>query len=286
MQEARPSRTALRVAMRRAAHQLVDAEPLIFRDPFALRVLDKDAVEELKRTPDAERRPYSAAMRSWVTVRARVAEDTLHETVETLGATQYLILGAGLDTFALRNPYPHVRVFEVDFPATQAWKQERLRDAGLPLPPTAKLVPVDFERQSLRDELQRAGFLFSEPTVTAWLGVSMYLTATAFAGTCEQLGELPSGSSVVFDYSQPREVLPAIEQQMHDSLASRVAQAGEPFQLFFTPDTLATELARHRLAVSNDWSGADLNARFFAGRSDGLGLRGSGARLCRAVSLP
>ena len=285
MQEAQPSRTALRVAMRRGAHQVIDAEPLIFPDPFALRVLDQATVEEIKRTPEAGRQPYSAAMRSWIIVRARVAEDTLHQAVATSGATQYLVLGAGLDTFALRNPYPHLRVFEVDFPATQAWKRERLRSGGLSLPHTATLVPIDFETHSLRHELDNAGFCFSEPTVTAWLGVSTYLTASAFAGTCALLGSMLPGSSVVFDYSQPREVLPPREQQMHDSLSSRVAQAGEPFQLFFTPETLESELARHRLAVNQDWSGADLNERFFVARKDGLGLRGSGARLCRAVAV-
>ena len=269
--------------MRRAAHQFVDSEPLIFRDPFAVRVLDASTVEELKRTPDAERKPYSAAMRSWVTARARVAEDSLHGAVRELAAAQYLVLGAGLDTFALRNPYPQVEVFEVDFPATQAWKRERLAHAGLAVRETAHFVSVDFERQSLGEELLGAGFSFSRPTVTAWLGVTMYLTAPAFASTCRMLGQLPSGSAVVFDYSQPLEVLPTVGQQLHDSLAAQVAQAGEPFQLYFTPESLAEELMRHGLAVASDWSGADLNALFFSQRDDGLGLRGSGAHLCRAI---
>ncbi len=282
MIEAQPSRTALRVAMRRAAHQIVDAEPLVFRDAFALRLLDPATAEELKHTPRADRKPYSAAMRAWVVARARVAEDTLHEGV-TGGATQYLVLGAGLDTFALRNPYPELRVYEVDHPATQAWKQERLRSAGIAVPETATLVPVDFERESLEQELQSAGFDRQQPTVTAWLGVVPYLTASAFAGTLDPLGSLPRGSSVVFDYAQPREVLPPVEQLMHDSLAARVAQAGEPFQLYFTPAELAAELDRHGLVVTDDWGAADINARYFVGRSDGLSLRGSGGRLCRAV---
>ena len=282
MIEAQPSRTALRVAMRRAAHQLVDAEPLVFRDAFALRVLDPATLEDVRRTPRAERKPYSAAMRAWVVARARLAEDTLAEAV-TGGVRQYLVLGAGLDTFALRNPYPGVRVYEVDHPATQVWKRERLQSAGIAVPESATFVPVDFEVQSAAQELQTAGFNDQRPTVTAWLGVVPYLTAEAFAGTLGLLGSLPPGSPVVFDYAQPREALPPLEQLRHDSLAARVAQAGEPFQLYLTPAQLAAELRRHGLAVTDDFGAAELNARYFAGRSDGLGLRGSGGRLCRAV---
>ena len=283
MVEAQPSRTALRVALRRAAHQVVDAEPLVFPDPFALRILDPETTAELARTPAAERRPYSVAMRAWVAIRARFAEDVLAEAVESGGATQYLVLGAGLDTFALRNPYPELRVFEVDHPATQAWKRERLATAGLVLPASATLVPVDFESQSLAKELRQAGFDEAQTTVTAWLGVVPYLTADAFAATANLLGSLPRGSSAVFDYSQPREVLPPVEQQMHDSLAARVAQAGEPFQLFFTPETLRNALAAQGLRVVEDLGARELNARFLTGRKDHLELRGSGGRLCRAA---
>ena len=282
MVEAQPSRTALRVALRRAAHQVVDAEPLVFPDPFAIRILDPQTAAELARTPAAERRPYSVAMRAWVAVRARFAEDVLAEAVRTRGATQYLVLGAGLDTFALRNPHPELRVFEVDHPATQAWKRERLATAGLALPSSATLVPVDFELQALAEELRRAGFEETQPTVTAWLGVVPYLTADAFAATAELLGRLPGGSAAVFDYSQPREVLPPVEQLMHDSLGARVAQAGEPFQLFFTAETLRVALGVRRLDVVEDLGAGDLNLRFLSHRQDRLELRGSGGRLCHA----
>jgi O-methyltransferase involved in polyketide biosynthesis len=119
--------------------------------------------------------------------------------------------------------------------------------------------------------------------VTAWLGVVPYLTAEAFAATCDFLGSLAPGSSAIFDYSQPREVLPPTEQLMLDSMAARVAQAGEPFQLFFTPATLAAELGRHTLRVAGDLSGQDLNTLYFTDRTDGLKLRGSGGRLCHAT---
>lgn len=284
MIEAQPSRTALRVALRRAAHQLVDAEPLVFRDPFATRIIGPEAAAELQHTPKAERKPYSAAMRSWMVARARFAEDVLAATAQNyLAPMQYLVLGAGLDTFALRNPFSHVTVYEVDHPATQAWKRQRLSAAALHLPSNAHLVPVNFEQQSLRDELTNAGFRFDQPTVTAWLGVVPYLTAGAFVATCNVLGQGAPGSAVVFDYSQPREVLSPTEQLMLDSLSARVAQAGEPFQLFFTPQTLAAELHRHGMKVFEDLGSQELTARFFAHREDGLGLRGGGGRLCHAV---
>ncbi len=284
--EAKPSRTALRVALRRAAHQLVDAQPLVFPDRFAVPIVGREAAEELRRTPSAERKPFSAAMRSWMVARARFAEDVLAAASEGGQITQYLVLGAGLDTFALRNPCPQVRVFEVDHPATQAWKRERLGAAGLTLPQSTRMVPVDFETQSLRDEVVAADFDFGQPTVTAWLGVVPYLTPDAFAATCRVLGSFPAGSHAIFDYAQPREVLPPAEQLMQDSLAARVAQAGEPFQLFFTPPVLAMELSTYGLRVAEDLGSHDLNLRYFQHRSDGLGLRGTAGRLCHADVSP
>lgn len=282
MHEARPSRTALRVAMRRAAHQLHDARPLVFDDPFAVPILPPDARAELQRTPSASRKPFSAALRSFMVCRARFAEDVLAAGVRDQCVRQALILGAGLDTFALRNPYPNVHVFEVDHPATQSWKRELLTTSKLPIPDALTFVPVDFERHSLRQQLLHAGFDFTIPTATTWLGVVPYLTPEAFAATARVLGRLPAGSSLVFDYSQPREVLSFTEQLMLDSLSARVALAGEPFQIFFTPQSLAEELPRYDLTVVEDLDSDALNARYFTNRTDGLHLRGKAGRLCHA----
>jgi methyltransferase (TIGR00027 family) len=268
--------------MRRAAHQLHDAHPLVFEDPFAVPILPPDARLELQRTPAASRKPFSAALRAFMVCRARFAEDVLAAGVRDHGVRQALILGAGLDTFALRNPYPNIQVFEVDHPATQSWKRELLAASKLPIPEALTFVPVDFERHSLRQQLLLAGFDFAIPTSTAWLGVVPYLTQEAFAATARALGSLPTGSSVVFDYSQPREVLPFTEQLMHDSLSARVALAGEPFQLFFTPRSLAEELPRYNLTVVEDLDSNALNARYLAHRPDGLHLRGKAGRLCHA----
>ena len=146
MIEAQPSKTALRVALRRAAHQLIDGQPLVFEDPLALQILPAEIRGEVARTPDAVKRPFSAGLRAFMVGRARFAEDVLAAAVQHGQAEQYLVLGAGLDTFAYRNPFPGVRVFEVDHPATQAWKIECLQSAGIAVPEAVRHVPVDFER--------------------------------------------------------------------------------------------------------------------------------------------
>ena len=285
MHEVNPSRTALRVALRRAAHQLHDAKPLVFEDSLAVRILGKEHYEEVKRTPDSVKRPFSAALRAFMVVRARLAEDVLGAGVRELGVRQYLVLGAGLDTFACRNPYAEVRVFEVDHPATQAWKMKMLVGAGIVAPESARFVAVDFEKDSLRGRLKAAGFDERVPTVTAWLGVVPYLTTEGFRATMRLLARFTAGSEVVFDYSQPREVLPPVEQLMHDSLSARVALAGEPFQLFFTPAQLAEELEWLGMRVVEDLDSTAMTARYLAGRKDGLLLRGRAGRICVAASV-
>jgi methyltransferase (TIGR00027 family) len=284
MIEAQPSKTALRVALRRAAHQVHDALPLVFEDPLAVKILGPEYAQELVRTPDAERRPFSAALRAFMVSRARLAEDALAAAYRDDGVRQYLVLGAGLDTFAYRNPYADVKVFEVDHPATQAWKREMLAAAKIDMAATMKFVAVDFERQSLRDELEAAGFDFAAPTMTAWLGVVPYLTSEAFRATVKLLGNFGGRSGVVFDYSLPREALPPAEQLMLDSLADRVRQAGEPFRLFYMPEQLKWELGNAGLEVVEDLEAAEISARLLAGRTDGLMLRGKGARVCHAVT--
>ena len=193
MHEANPSRTALRVALRRAAHQLHDAKPLVFDDPLAVPILGKEFYEEVKRTPDGKKRPFSAALRAFMVVRARLAEDTLAAGVRELGVRQYLVLGAGLDTFACRNVDAGLRVFEVDHPATQAWKMRMLKAAGIVPPESAQFVAVDFEKDSLRARLKAAGFDESLPTVTAWLGVVPYLTYRGLPRDYARAGAIRSG---------------------------------------------------------------------------------------------
>ncbi len=279
MQQSIPSRTALRVAMRRAAHQLYDAQPLILDDPIAVPILGQEFLPEVHKTATKLEKPFSIALRAFLVARSRYAEDTLANAV-TLGVTQYVLLGAGLDTFAYRNPYLNLRVFEVDHPATQQWKRELLKSNRIQTPDNLGFVPVDFERQSLPAQLATAGFDTAAPTFFAWLGVVPYLTLEAFRSTLRFIAARPPESGLVFDYGQPRSALSRLEQLAHDSLAARVQQAGEPFQLFFTPREVAAELA----AFYNleDLGSSEINARYFDTRTDKLRLLGSAGRMLSA----
>ena len=279
MEEARPSKTALRVALRRAAHQLYDARPLVLDDPIAVPILGDTYAEELHRTPTRPDRPFSVALRAFLVVRSRYAEDNLARAVAQ-GVTQYVLLGTGLDTFAHRNPYPRLRVFEVDHPATQQWKRELLETGGLPAPANLTYVPVDFERQSLPEQLHSVGFNPLDPTLFAWLGVVPYLTLEAFRSTTNFIAAQPHGTGVVLDYGQPRSALPFLEKLAHDSLAARVQLAGEPFQLFFTPSEIAVELTAFRNL--EDLGSSEINARYFTDRADNLKVLGSAGRLLSA----
>ena len=282
MQHAGPSRTAIRVALRRAAHQLYDARPLVFEDPLAIRILGQHA-EELQRTPGRSEaykpRPHSIALRAFLVGRSRYAEDLLARTVQS-GVRQYVILGAGLDTFAYRNPYPDLCVFEVDHPVTQQWKRELLVESGIAVPPNLTYTPVDFRHDSLSAQLITNGFNPAQPTFFSWLGVVPYLTLPAFRATLSYIAAQPPGSGLVFDYSQPRETLSPIEQLAHDSLASRVQLAGEPFELFFTRQQAAQELAAFRNI--EDLNSSAINARYFTGRADKLRVLGSAPHIISA----
>ncbi|MBB6144828.1 methyltransferase (TIGR00027 family) [Silvibacterium bohemicum] len=277
MDEALPSRTALRVALRRAAHQIYDS-PVVFSDPIAVQILGKRYAEELSLTRFRLEKPFSVGLRAFLVSRSLYAEANLARAVAA-GVTQYVLLGAGLDTFAYRNPHPQLRVFEVDHPATQAWKRELLQENSISIPGNVHHVPVNFERQSLDTELERAGFEMQAPAFFAWLGVVPYLTLDAFRSTVKFLAARPEGSGVVLDYGQPREMLPPLEQLARDSLAARVQLANEPFQLFFTPEHIREELSEFRSV--EDIGSDQINALYFAGRSDQLGVRGaSGRMLC------
>ena len=276
MQQALPSRTALRVALRRAAHQLYD-KPLVFKDPIAVPILGSAYAEELRRTP--RERPFSIAMRAHLVARSRYAEDNLARAVAS-GVKQYVLLGAGLDTFTYRNPWPELHVFEVDHPATQQWKRELLQASAIPIRQNLTYAPVDFERESLPEQLQQAGFDPTQPTYFAWLGVVPYLTLPAFRATVALISAQPPASGITLDYGQPRSALPFLEQLAHDSLASRVQQAGEPFQLFFTPREIAAEFSAFQ--AIEDIGGPEINTRYFANRKDELRIRGSAGRFFSA----
>jgi len=205
--------------------------------------------------------------------RSRYAEDELARAVAH-GVRQYVVLGAGLDTFAYRNPHPGLRVFEVDHPATQAWKRGQLEAAGISIPPTLTFVPIDFERQTLADGLGGAGFDLGAGAFYSWLGVTPYLTREACTTTLSFVAKMPAGSGVVFDFAVDPLLLDAGQREALQALSERVARYGEPFQLFFDPRQLQDELMGMGFHRTEFLQGKELNARYFKDREDGLLVRG------------
>jgi methyltransferase (TIGR00027 family) len=271
METGRASKTALRAAIRRAAHQLVDT-PAILQDPIALPLLGSGFERDLERASHTVARDF----RCFMAARSRYAEDHLAEAV-VRGVSQYVVLGAGLDTFAYRNPFPSIRVFEVDFPATQQWKREMLQQAGIQLPDNLTFVPLDFEHKALAEGLAEAGFDGGKVAFFAWLGVVPYLTLEGFRATVGAIAKLPVGTGVSFDYCFPPDTLGPQRRKVFDGLAARVAAAGEPFQLFFTAEQLESELRHAGFQRIEQLGTEQLNQLYFIDREDGLKL--STARL-------
>lgn len=271
------------VAMRRAAHQIFD-DPKVFNDPIALPILGPGAEERLRSEPRFLSR-FGRAVRASMAARSRYAEDQLGRAVER-GTRQYVILGAGLDTFAYRNPYAEggLRVFEVDYPATQEWKRERLAAARIAIPPSVTFAPVNFEHQTLAEGLQQAGFDAAQPAFFSWLGVTMYLARETVMGTFRFIASCGTGSGVTFDYIVPRETLNWAGQLVLRAMERRVEKAGEPFQTFFAPRELRDELGRRGFQAIEDLGGAEINARYFKDRADGLRVPGLLGRFMTAVT--
>jgi methyltransferase (TIGR00027 family) len=235
-----PSRTALGAAYHRATHQVVENAE-IFADPLALRILGETPESLRQRDRD---RPADRRMRFFVATRTRFAEDALAAEVER-GVTQLVVLGAGLDTYAYRGAMRgRLRIFEVDHPATQAWKRERLAEAGIAEPPGLIFSPIDFETETLPEGLAKVGFDAGQPSFFMWLGVVPYLSKAATWATLEFIGGLPAGAHVVFDYGDPPESLSAEARAYHDLRAARVKELGEPWINYFDPLQLHAELRR------------------------------------------
>lgn len=244
--------------MARARHQLLDGGE-IFEDPLAFDILGpihaaraRGALEDAGQTSRRkDAGSFSQAMRGAIVLRSRIAEDTLRQAVAD-GATQYVMLGAGLDTFALRKTWPEglQRVFEVDHPATQAWKQELAAQAGLTMPPGAAYVPVDFEHQDFMKQLAAHGFEPRERTVFAWLGVSMYLPVAAVEATLAQIGTQAAPASViVFDYVR-RPAPTQLGRRLGLALMGRRFQRmGEPWRCALADAELQDLLAAHGFAA-------------------------------------
>ena len=277
-----PSTTALITGYARAYHQIVD-QPPIFADPLAARLLGVTEAELVEVGASTTDHPATWATdrprRLFFAARSRFAEDAVHAAIAA-GVRQVVILGAGLDTFAYRSPRPDVRVFEVDHPATQAWKRERLATAGIEAPATLTFAPVDFETQTLADGLDSAGFNRGEPAVFVWLGVVFYLTESATQATLEYLAGQAQPVDVVFDYLQPAAT---DEDRAHQQARARVlAGAGEPVFSYSTPDEMAARLRALGFTEIEDHSAPDLIAGYLNGSA---GFEGETPRSLRASRM-
>jgi methyltransferase (TIGR00027 family) len=242
-------------------------QPRILEDPIAVRLIGSAYARDLERASHKVARDF----RSFMAVRSRYVEDRLAEAVSR-GVRQYVILGAGLDTFAYRNPFPELRVFEVDFPATQEWKRTMLDAGAIAVPDNVTYVPLDFEHKTLAAGLAEAGFDCGAPAFFGWLGVVPYLTLAAFRATLGAIAQSPTGSAVSFDYAVAPETLSPVGRTAFDALAGRVAATGEPFQLFFTPQTMQSELRGAGFHPIEQLNSDHLNEIYFKDRADGLRL--------------
>jgi methyltransferase (TIGR00027 family) len=276
MEHGQHSRTALRVAIRRAAHQLME-QPRVLDDPIALPLVAEGYTRDLDRACH----PVAQDFRCFRAARSRFTEDQLAHAV-SLGVTQYVVLGAGLDTFAYRNPFPTLHVFEVDFPATQEWKRLMLDQAEIPIPANLTFVPLDFEHKALTAGLLESGFDVILPAFFSWLGVAPYLTIEAFRATLAAVAQLPAGTGLCFDYAFRPDTLTGRRRVVFDLLSARVAAAGEPFRLFFRPDELESELLAAGFTRVEHCDTTRLNSLYFDGRADRLHLPdpGLGALVC------
>lgn len=268
-QNGAPDSTAARVALWRALHVEIDPPPHVLEDKIGLKLLAPDQGWRRREDMDPE---FTRSFRASIVARARFIEDLVVEQAGR-GLNQYVILGAGLDSFAQRRPEiaSRLRIFEIDQPGPQVWKRQRLIELGFGVPDWLRFVPVDFEAaESWRDGLATAGFDDSKPAIAVATGVSMYLTKDANAATLRQFAALAPGSLLATTFLLPLEfadpeVRPGLEMAEKGARAS-----GTPFLSYFTPLEILALAREAGFREARHISAADLTQRYFAGRTDGL----------------
>jgi methyltransferase (TIGR00027 family) len=263
-----PSRTAVLTAVARAAHR-EEPPPWVIDDYLALPLAGREGRVLLDRLRAEVPGSHLLAFSRWMCVRARFPED-IAEQAAASGISQYVILGAGLDSFAYRRGdlLGRLRVFEVDHPATQAWKRRRLTELGVRHPAGLVFAPVDFERQTLQDGLAQAGFGFGQPAVVSWVGVTMYLTLDAIHATLATLAGCQPGTQIVLTYNQPPAALTGSTAQIAATFAALAADMGEPFLSRFLPAEAAQLLHQHGFGVITDFGPDEARAAYFPGQAD------------------
>lgn len=283
MKSANPSRTGELAAIMRAIHQFTDEKPKILTDPITPRLLDIRGNHGDEWLDPFLSHPFAKQWRAGFLIRNRYAEDCLAECAKQ-GLEQYVIVGAGLDTFAFRQPEwaRPVRIFEVDHPATQRWKRDRLEAADIVVPSNLRFVPTDFETTALADALRAANFDFGGRAFCSWLGVTQYLTLDAISRMLEFVISLPRSSEIVLSFIVPLETLSGAEAEALALAARKSAEVGEPWLTTFRPDDLRSLLRDLGFSDVYHLTPEDVHERYLKNRGDGLVAR-RGEQLIRAV---
>jgi methyltransferase (TIGR00027 family) len=277
--------TAEAVAIQQALHHTLDAAPKILDDSISPLLIDlaSDTYKAIISFLDSATRPVKSPFRAVFIMRSRYTEDCLAESL-VRGIRQYVILGAGLDTFAYRQPVwsSSLRIYEVDHPASQEWKRERLKAAKVTVPGNLVFAPIDFETISLRDGLSARGFDFRAPSFFSLLGVTQYLTIEAIESIFRFVRSLPSGSEIVFEFIVPDDLMPADEAGVFAGAASMSAERGEPWLTRLRPSELNSRLTALGFSLVIHLSPQAANERYFRERHDNL-TAWSAAQMMRAL---
>jgi len=272
MRAAQSSRIAVRVSLRRAAHQILD-RPLVLEDPMALPMVGRHVAAALEKTPDKfEAQLGTTVLRALLVARSRMAEDALAQAIAG-GVRQYVVLGAGLDTFAYRQHVAGLRVFEVDASAAQEFKRSRLKESAIPEPASLTFVPVDVEHQSLVDALVRAGLNPAQPAFFSWLGATPYVPSAVVWRTLQAVVDLcAGGGGITFDYVVPVGSLNFLQRAKFAVLSTHETEPGESFQTSFDPEALKARLLALGFTDVRDRGPEALNRKYFSSRTDGLAV--------------
>lgn len=272
MKEARPSQTAIGTAIMRAAHLTLDGEPKILEDHLALALSGAPADNRFGENLEFLQRPEVRQVRAYMVLRHRYVEDELARAV-TDGVTQYVILGAGLDSFAYRRPshLRHVRVFEIDHPASQGWKRSRLDSLGISVPDNVKFVAVDFEGERWTEKLEVSSFSDREPTFFSCLGVSQYISQKALETTLREItGSTLELRQVILDFVVPEVGLAPADRRQLAVMRARAEQRGEPWLSYYEPTHMGALLHALGFKDVEHFSPERACERYFRGRADGL----------------
>jgi methyltransferase (TIGR00027 family) len=263
-----PSRTAVLTAIARALYRQ-EPPPVIFDDALAFGLAGEEGPALSERLRTELLRSDVLAFSRWVCIRSRFAEDLVERAVAS-GVEQYVILGAGLDSFAYRRGefLDRLRVFEVDHPASQAWKRQRLNELGVKIPGNLVFTPVDFEHQALREGLEGAGFDFARQAVFSWIGVTMYLTLDAINATLATIAQCLPGTRVALTYNQPRHGLDGLSLHVTTVFSAIATEMGEPFVSLFVPDEIEELLRNHGFGAIAQFGPQEARVAYFNGRDD------------------